>query len=159
MRMLKNVVIMSPTSMFPLRTSVVPYQNDKPYMQNIEKYMRPMLQPPTTPFLIPTFFALPKLLVYLLTHKTIDWHSVRSCVSSRQYQKSTLATSKTGTPERGCMTGALLPYPLMGGQRRHRCPYITASWVISGTPESGEITGVFPPALSKEGNGGGGAFS
>jgi len=33
----------------------------------------------------------------------------------------------TGTPERGCITGALPHFPLIGGQRGHRCPYITVS--------------------------------
>jgi len=59
----------------------------------------------------------------------------------------------------GVHDGGIAPLPFDGGATEAQVPYITASWVISGTPESGEITGVFPPALSKEGNGGGGAFS
>jgi len=31
----------------------------------------------------------------------------------------------------GCITGSLPPCPLEGGQRGRRCPYITASKVIS----------------------------
>lgn len=65
MRMLKNVIIMSPTSMLPFSTSVVPNQKERPYMPNIEKYSNPMLNPDTRPFLIPTVLASPRLLVYL----------------------------------------------------------------------------------------------
>jgi len=67
--MLKNVVIMSPTLMFPLRTSVVPYQNDKPYMEYIAKNKKPELKPLTKPFLIPTVFASTRLFEYLSTQK------------------------------------------------------------------------------------------
>ena len=34
---------------------------------------------------------------------------------------------ETGTPERGCITGHCLPWPLKGGQRGHRCPFIPVS--------------------------------
>jgi len=35
--------------------------------------------------------------------------------------------SLSGTPEQGCITGALPPWPLKGGQPGYRCPHIPVS--------------------------------
>jgi len=63
----------------------------------------------------------------LIPRVKCDYSVQRIRTNTNNLTVSKHVTIYSGTPERGCITGALPPCPLKGGKRGHRCPYIPVS--------------------------------